>query len=184
MLFAFPLKKRYINEDQLPFPEGRAAGIVLDGLHAGDHAEATGQGTGDGMFKAKLLLLGGLLSAVIEIMRSEAVMKAIRLEFLNLPEHWDDFIYKFATPRILGTPLKDLTIHVDTSIVMLATGGLMGTRTAMSLLLGAVVNYFILAPIMIQNGAIVGTGFKAITMWSLWGRSRDDDDGVFVFFLC
>src|ERR1035437_8066641 len=30
VLFAFPLKKRYINDEQLPFPEGRAAGIVLD----------------------------------------------------------------------------------------------------------------------------------------------------------
>ena len=27
VLFAFPLKKRFINDEQLPFPEGRAAGI-------------------------------------------------------------------------------------------------------------------------------------------------------------
>jgi hypothetical protein len=28
VLFAFPLKKRFINDEQLPFPEGYAAGIV------------------------------------------------------------------------------------------------------------------------------------------------------------
>jgi uncharacterized oligopeptide transporter (OPT) family protein len=56
VLFAFPLKKRFINDEQLPFPEGYAAGVV--------------------------------------------------------------------TPRLLGTPLRDLTIRLDTSIVMMGTGGL------------------------------------------------------------
>ena len=161
VLFAFPLKKRYINDEQMPFPEGRAAGIVLDNLHS-DVAE-------DGLFKAKLLMIAAAVSALIETMRSETVMAAAKLKFLTLPEHWDDFIYRFATPAILGTPLKDLTIQADTSIVMLGTGGLMNIKTAVSLLLGAFINYFILAPIMIRNGAIAGPGFKNITMWSLWG---------------
>jgi uncharacterized oligopeptide transporter (OPT) family protein len=30
VLLAFPLKRRFINEEQMPFPEGRAAGVVLD----------------------------------------------------------------------------------------------------------------------------------------------------------
>lgn len=161
VLFAFPLKKRFINDEQLPFPEGRAAAIVLDNLHA--------DSGNDGMFKAKLLMAGAGLSALIETMRSETVMTAIKLHFLRLPDYWDDFVYKFATPAILGTPLKDLTIQVDSSIVMMGTGGLMNMKTAMSLLLGAFINYFVLAPIMIQNGAIAGPGFKNITMWSLWG---------------
>lgn len=161
VLFAFPLKKRFINDEQMPFPEGRAAGIVLDNLH--DDAGNSG------MFKAKLLMIGAALSALIETMRSEAVMKAARLEFLKLPDYWDDFVYKFFTPAILGTPLKNLTIQADTSIVMMGTGGLMNMRTAMSLLFGGLVNYVVLAPIMIKNGAITSATFKGITMWSLWG---------------
>ena len=161
VLFAFPLKKRFINDEQLPFPEGRAAGIVLDSLHS-DQGSA-------GIFKAKLLMAGAALSALIETLRNGAVMQAIKAPFLQLPEFWDDFVYKFATPNILGTPLKDLTIRLDSSIVMIGTGGLMNMRTAMSLLLGAFINYFILAPIMIKNGAIESATFKSITMWSLWG---------------
>ncbi|MBX2988642.1 MAG: OPT/YSL family transporter [Bdellovibrionaceae bacterium] len=175
VLFAFPLKKRFINDEQLPFPEGRAAGIVLDNLHSEEGNQ--------GMFKAKLLMFGAGLSALIEVMRSEVVMKAIKLPFLQLPAYWDDFIYKFSTPKILGTPLKDLTIQVDTSIVMLGTGGLMNLKTAMSLLLGAFLNYFVLAPIMIQNGAIEGPGFKNITMWSLWaGASMMTTSSLYSFF--
>ena len=47
VLLAFPMKRRFINDEQLPFPEGRASGVVLDALYTGaPHA---------GMFKARLL---------------------------------------------------------------------------------------------------------------------------------
>jgi uncharacterized oligopeptide transporter (OPT) family protein len=161
VLFAFPLKKRFINDEQLPFPEGYAAGVVMDSLH-------TERGR-EGMFKAKLLVVGGMLSAIIEVMRGERVMRAIHLKWATLPDAWDDFIYRFATPRLLGTPLRDLTIRFDTSILMMGTGGLMGVRTAMSLLIGAAINYLVLAPIMLHNGVIHVATYKAITSWSLWG---------------
>lgn len=161
VLFAFPIKRKFINDEQLPFPEGRAAGVVLDSLHQEDSKE--------GVFKAKILIYGAILSAVIEGLRNAKLMETLRLKFLTLPENWDDLIYKFATPKIMGTPLKDLTITFETSIVMMATGGLMSMKTAMSLLLGGFLNYFILAPYFIQEGVIQGTGFKHITMWALWG---------------
>src|SRR5258708_4720359 len=47
VLLAFPLKRRFINEEQMPFPEGRAAGVVLDAIYSG--AAATG------LFRARLL---------------------------------------------------------------------------------------------------------------------------------
>jgi OPT family oligopeptide transporter len=160
-LFAFPLKKRYINDEQLPFPEGYAAGVVLENLHESDGRE--------GLLKAKILGIGALSAAIIEFLRTEAVLAKIGLKSIALPAQWDEFIYKFATPKISGIPLKELTIGLDTSIVMMGTGMLMSIRATSSMLLGAVLNYFILAPIMINKGIIVGTGFKSITMWALWG---------------
>lgn len=161
VLFAFPLKKRFINDEQLPFPEGYAAGVVMDNLHTGEGEE--------GMFKAKLLGAGAAVSAAIETMGNSKVMNAMRLGFLKLPEHWDDVVYQWFTPALMGTPLKDLTIQLDTSIVMVGAGGLMGMKTAVSLMLGAIVNYMILAPYYIKQGVIHGTGFKNITTWALWG---------------
>ncbi len=163
VLFAFPLKKRFINDEQLPFPEGYASGVVLDGLHSDSGAE--------GLFKAKLLMAGAGVSALIEFLRADAVLDALKIKFLALPQHWDDFIYKFATPKILGSPLKDLTIQFDTSIVMLGTGGLMSMKTAMSIMIGGLLNYFLIAPMMIQAGIIPEAKFKAIAMWALWGGS-------------
>ena len=161
VLFAFPLKKRFINDEQMPFPEGRAAAVVLDSLHTG-----VGQ---DGIFKAKILMGGAGLSALIEFLRNDTILEALKLKFLALPEYWDNLIYQYWVPTILGTPLKNLTVQFDSSIVMIGTGGLMGLRVAMSLLLGAFVNYCLLAPIMVSKGIIAEANFKAITMWSLWG---------------
>jgi OPT family oligopeptide transporter len=178
VLFAFPLKKRFINDEQLPFPEGYAAAVVLDNLH--DEGEG---GVSQGVFKAKLLFGGIGLSALMETLRDSTVMKAMRLGFLAIPEYWDHFIYKFFTPRIMGIPLNALTIQWDTSIVMVGTGGLMSMKTAMSILLGGFINYFILAPTLIHAGIIPEAKFKAITMWSLWaGASMMTTASLYSFF--
>ncbi len=161
VLFAFPLKRRFINEEQMPFPEGYAAGVVMDSLHSDENNQ--------GMFKAKLLMAGAGVSALIEFLRADVLLDKMKIKFLSIPHHWDDFIYNFATPKIMGSPLKDLTIQFDSSIVMMGTGGLMSMKTAMSILIGAFVNYFLLAPYFIDAGIIAGANFKAITMWSLWG---------------
>lgn len=161
VLIAFPLKKRFINDEQLPFPEGRAAGVVMDDLHNSDGNE--------GIFKSKLLALSAGISALIETVSDQVFMTFLGLKSLALPDYIDSLLYKHFVPRILGTPLRELTISIETSIVMIAAGGLMGIKTGLSLLVGACVNYLVLAPVMIAEGVIEGTGFKNITMWSLWG---------------
>jgi uncharacterized oligopeptide transporter (OPT) family protein len=161
VLFAFPLKRRFINEEQYPFPEGRACGVVLDALH-------TESGT-EGLYKARLLGAAAGLSALIEVLRSERAVGIIRMPFLHLPGYWDEFLYKFFTPAIGSIPLRDLTVRLDSSIVMVAAGGLMGIRTGMSLLVGAVLNYCILAPWAMNADIIEGTGFRSILMWGMWG---------------
>ncbi len=175
VLFAFPLKKRFINDDQLPFPEGYAAGVVLDSLHSDQGKE--------GLFKARLLGIGAGLSALIEFLRSESVLVKLKLSFLKLPEYWDGFIYNYFTPKIWGTSLQSLSIQFNSSIVMMGTGGLMSMKTSMSLVLGGFLNFFILAPFMISEGIIPEAKFKAITMWSLWGgASMMTTASLFSFF--
>jgi uncharacterized oligopeptide transporter (OPT) family protein len=161
VLVAFPLKRRFINDEQLAFPEGRAAGIVMDDLHNCSDSQ--------GLFKSKLLAASAGISALIEVVSDKASMACLGLRYLALPDYLDDYLYKFCSPNILGIPLRDLTVSLETSIVMVAAGGLMGIKTGLSLLVGAVVNYLVLAPILIREGVIQGTGFKNITMWGLWG---------------
>lgn len=166
VLFAFPFKRRFINDEQQPFPEGRAAGVVMDSLHHGDAAS--------GLLKAKLLIIFSSLAAVVKFCQSEAIAEAGRWR-IYLAEFLDEWVYdRWGTPTILGTPVTQLTLRPELDLPMLGAGGLMGIRTGVSILLGAIVNYAILAPIFIEQGDILPNartkifGFREITFWSLW----------------
>ncbi len=170
VLFAFPLKRRFINDEQHPFPEGRAAGIVMDALHTSDARH--------GLYKARVLVVAGALSALAKLLQSHELMARLKLGFLAIPEFADGWLYKLMTLRIRGVDLRELTVRADTDFVMMAAGGLMGIRVGVSLLIGALINYLILAPWGIGLGDVQGRagpdgtlhyGFRAITAWALWG---------------
>jgi len=187
VLLAFPMKRRFINDDQLPFPEGRACGVVLDALYTGQAAA--------GMFKAKLLAGTALLAAAYQVMISDGWMKLIQIKLLamdkwaGLKEAWvfherlDTYYYAFAGKAgaitILGTDIRALGLRLTLDAAMIGVGGLMGIAVATSVMLGAFVNFVILAPLMIQAGDIVArvspTGqpvpinrAEIVNQWSLW----------------
>jgi uncharacterized oligopeptide transporter (OPT) family protein len=185
VLLAFPLKRRFINEEQMPFPEGRAAGVVLDALYTG--------AAGVGMFKAKLLAWVALGAGFYQLLVSDGWMKLLQFKVLRMDqwagmkEPWtfhervDSYYYATATwiPKILGTDIRQLGLRLTLDAAMLGVGGLMGIAIATSVFLGGFVNFVILAPIMIQHGDIVArvgaTGAivpisrpEIVNQWSLW----------------
>lgn len=189
VLVAFPMKRRFINEDQLPFPEGRASGVVLDSLYNGDAAE--------GLFKARLLGLTALGAALYQAIVSDGWMKLIQFKLLRLNEWaglkqpWvfherlDTYYYEWAArahlavPQILGTDFRVLGLRLTLDAAMLGVGGLMGIAVATSCLLGSLLNFVVLAPLMIQagdiaprlgpNGVMVPLSrAEIVNQWSLW----------------
>lgn len=189
VFLAFPMKRRFINEDQLPFPEGRAAGVVLDALYHGAAEQ--------GLFKARLLGWTAALAAFINFIAGDGWMRLFQFSILRLnswlgmkepwiwPERIDTYYYDFATkfhlwtPSILGTDFRTLGLRLTLDLSMFGVGGLMGIRVATSCLLGAFINFAILAPIMIQHGDIVTRVTAAgkvipisraeiVNQWSLW----------------
>ncbi len=189
VLFAIPLKRRFINNEQLPFPEGRACGVLLtmlrDDENPPDHDDgqrATGPPHQTSV-AARLLGYAALVGGLIRFFQSQAALVKLRLGFLAIPESPDAWYYRAAIkhglwlPTLSGAPLRELTIRPTLDIAVLALGGLMGIRTCMSVMIGAILNYCLLAPWMIHRGDIVTqvsaegsitVGFRAITTWSLW----------------
>jgi len=145
------------------------------------------------MFKARLLgwvvLFTGLYQAII----SDGIMKLVQFKLLRmdkwagLKEPWtfherlDTYYYQVSSyvPRILGTDIRQLGLRLTLDLAMWGIGGLMGIAVATSCLLGAFINFVILAPIMIRHGDIVartaanGAAIpisrpEIVNQWSLW----------------
>jgi hypothetical protein len=118
--------------------------------------------------------------------------KLLRMDgWAGMKEPWylmdrlDSYYYELAakftwwTPTILGTDVRALGLRLTLDTAMLGVGGLMGMRVATSCLLGSVLNFAVLAPIMIQRGEIsaytnaagvlvpVSRG-EIVNQWSLW----------------
>lgn len=195
VVFAVPLKRRFINDGRLPFPEGRACGLLLDTLHDAGRERVIASSTEPsagvdpdaerrvGVVPARLLLMSGAVAGVATFLQSNAILQRMRMGFLHIPEAFDEWYYRLAmkqelwVPKLAGIPLRDLTVRPTLDIAMMALGGLMGMRTCVSLMVGATMNYLVLAPWMIARGDIAVTigadglrtvGFRAITTWSLW----------------
>lgn len=146
---AIPMKRQMINVEQLRFPTGVACAETLKSLYAS---------AGEGLDKARALGLAGAFGALVAWFRD---VKAAWMPW-NLPSH-------AALPFSLGgNPALSYTFAFENSVIMMGAGALMGMRVAWSLLLGAIINFGILAPWMHEIGAIQGLGYKNIVTWSVW----------------
>jgi len=175
VLFAFPMKRRFINDEQHPFPEGQAAGVVMDTLHSSDASV--------GLFKAKVLGVAAGLAAFIKFLQSEGIQTWLQTTIGIAKEkvfHLHEDLFKLfgltgdRALKLRGIDVNQLTISPTFDVAMIGAGGLMGIRAGVSLLIGAVLNYVILAPWMIELGEIkpkadgITYGMRQITIWALW----------------
>src|SRR6202008_2216972 len=82
-------------------------------------------------------------------------------------------------PKILGTAIRALGLRLTLDAAMLGVGGLMGIAVATSCVLGAFINFVILAPLMIQAGDIVQrvapsgaivpiSRAEIVNQWAMW----------------
>jgi len=164
VFLAIPMKRQMIDVDQLRFPSGIAAAETLKSLHAeGDEAKD----------KAGALAKAGVLSAIWKICLEIAEKSGFNTTL---------------APKInyCGYQLSKWTIGLDLSLVLVAAGAIVGWKMCWSMLLGSVINYAVLAPAMVAQGAIHGDklGFREIVSWSTWtGASIMVTSSLFGFAL-
>jgi OPT family oligopeptide transporter len=184
VFMAVPMKRTMINVEQLPFPSGLAAAETLRSLYA--HGGAAAQ-------KARTLFVAMTLGAVLAWFRDGMQWITERLEhahsrfaelaqwvtlptFVQLPKSlqrgaWFETLNPIFSPAGYG-------FAFECSTILAAAGAIAGLRTSWSMLLGAVVDYGVLAPWM-HHWAIVGAdgqthfvidklGYRGIVSWSVW----------------
>lgn len=173
VLVAFPMKRRFINDEQQPFPEGRAAGVVLDALYTSEASV--------GMFKAKVLTVTALGAGLLQGLLVTGYLKSLHVLALMARhgESWSGVLEKFKAdikgtwhlpedlsgvyawlaskgmePKLAKVPIEQLGLNPALDLSMIGAGGLTGIKAASNMMLGTIINFVILVPWMISIGEI------------------------------
>ncbi len=194
---AIPMKRQMINVERLRFPSGIAAAMTLRSLH-GDHqhrpalqgpvAEVGGVDVEEDARAAEDAAMAELDEAEGGVRSAEEGAKSARalfwsaglaamLAFLRdgiellkeLGVLAKDFVaIKFAYP-VFGDAALKATVGMEGSLLLVAGGALMGIRVAASVMLGSVVCWLILVPLVWNQGVIEVMSYGEAVKWSLWG---------------
>ncbi|UTW52436.1 OPT/YSL family transporter [bacterium SCSIO 12827] len=149
VVVAAGLRRQMIEHENLAFPAGLATAETLKRIH--------GKGREQGARLRALLAAAGVSAAA-----KLAVDLAAAVPRLALPG---------SLPG--GVTFKNLGLAFDPSLLMIGFGALIGPRAGLSLLLGAVASWGLLAPWVLdqgwaQAGAPGTVWFSELVAWLLW----------------
>ncbi|MCE9595995.1 MAG: OPT/YSL family transporter [Planctomycetes bacterium] len=144
VLMAVPLRKHFIEDEKLPYPDGIAAGETLIVLDArGPEAKVA----------VRALLAGLVASAVLAL----AIM---RNWFAWLKETLAVHVNQFSTVTGVGLSL---------SLLSLGSGMIIGLRICANMFAGLLLSW-VLAPVFLRDAGIIGDGAskRDILLWVMW----------------
>lgn len=149
VFFAIPLRKQVVVEEKLRFPSGTACAEIMTSLH-GHGEQARRHGGVLGCFM--------LISALVKWLQ-EGIPRVLSGASLQAGE-W------------LGIAASRLSIGIAWDPLLVGAGFLVGVRIGLSLLLGAVVAWPILGPMLVSRGIVVvpegASAYRAIMAWTMW----------------
>jgi uncharacterized oligopeptide transporter (OPT) family protein len=140
ILLAVPMRRHYIDEENLTYADGLAAGETILVLH-----EGRDKGVGAGTVKA--LGLGGLASGILTIFTTALAWIP---ETLFLPG---------------GQPMA---IGFNLSLLSFGSGLLVGFRICLAMAIGTAISWFILPRYLFSHGMIEGLTYAQTLRWVMW----------------
>lgn len=158
VVVAVGLRRQMIEVDKLPFPSGIASATTLKEMYARGK---------EAMARVWMLVGGGLGASVFKVLAD-----VFKFPQVALPGSVGGGGV-LAAKGIGSIGMKNLTFVLDPSLLMVAVGGIIGLRPAVSMILGAIVGWGILAPYALAQGwaqpGQPGAGwFGSLVTWLLW----------------
>ncbi len=154
VIVAVPLKRNMINAEQLRFPGGIVCAETIKTMHSAGSAS---------MQRARSLLYSALGAATLKLALESKLgfLKKIP-DVVPLPG------------RIRGYPLSAWSLGVNTSLLLYAAGAIVGLKVATSLLIGALANYAVLGPYLVDHDVlrVAPTGMDPAA-WGVFAKSAE-----------
>ena len=140
ILLAVPMRRHYIDEENLTYADGMAAGETIIVLHEGRE-----KGASAGPVKA--LVLGALASGVLMILTS----------FLRVfPDTW------------LLPGMGPMNIGFNWSLLSFGSGLLVGFRICLAMAIGTFISWFLLPSYLVSHGMIPEQTYPMTLRWVMW----------------
>jgi putative OPT family oligopeptide transporter len=139
ILLAVPMRRHYIDEENLTYADGMAAGETIKVLHEG-------RDTGVSAGPVKALAAGTVASA--------AVMVATTLRTVR-----SDWYFPSMEPMRVG---------FNISLLGFGSGLLVGFRICLAMGLGTLISWIILPPFLLRHGMITALDFASTLRWVMW----------------
>src|SRR5256712_11001269 len=140
ILLAVPMRRHYIDEENLTYADGLAAGETIKVLH-----EGRDKGASAGPVKA--LGLGTFASGALVSVTSF---------FKWIPDTW--FL----------PGMQPMNIGFNWSLLSFGSGLLVGFRICLAMAIGTAVSWFILPPFLLRHGMIPAQTFPMTLRWVMW----------------
>jgi uncharacterized oligopeptide transporter (OPT) family protein len=162
VLLAAPMRRHFIVDEKLPFPDGMAAGetlIVLDpprGAARGSPEWLTAR-------RAAMVLFAGLLaSGLVMLLRSDARI------FSLIPEGWDTGALTLGAAGA-SFVLASMGVGAGYSLLSVGTGLIVGLRINLWLLLGGIIGWILAPLLLIQHGVLPDHATRTqVLYWIMW----------------
>ncbi len=160
VMLAVPMRRQMIDVDRLPFPEGLAYAETIRSLHAAP---------GEARKKALALLYGASAAGIIKLLSGvTGFVHGPRRETTLIPENFGD-------PERWGKWFNwnakwlGLTIGLQSDILMIGAGAMMGVRISLGLVAGALIGWGALGTWLHTHGlAAGGPTFATVRTWIVW----------------
>jgi uncharacterized oligopeptide transporter (OPT) family protein len=146
VLLSVPMRRHFVVEEKLPYPDGVAAGetiLVLDERGHGSKAATRAMGW------------GSLASALVMTLREDT--RLIANAWYRIPE---------ILP--LGPTGPTMNMGVSWSLLSLGAGMLVGFRVNASMLAGAIISWVVVPPLLLHNGVIDELVRRKVLLWVMW----------------
>ena len=169
VLLAVPLRRHFIVDEKLPYPDGIAAGetlIVLDP----PRGSAKGDEAWDRARKAAMALGAGvLLAGLVMLFRDDAKM------FGFIPEGWaPSWAFEIDTGSAVallpaGFALANMGVGVSYSLLAVGSGMLIGLRINLSMILGGVLAWIVFPYVLVGAGVLPPSPTRNdVLYWVMW----------------
>jgi len=130
LMVAIPIKRQVVNTGELRFPAVVPAAETLKSMYSkGDEA----------IKKASSLGIAGIIGVITKVLAEKAIIPPL----LTLTK-----------AKIAGISFPKLTLFFETSWIFIGFGTFIGTRVGITMIVGMVLNFMVLAPWMIHKKEI------------------------------